>query len=169
MSRLFPDVYVDDRANYRRAVFSRYCTRGTCSGSTLSNTPSGLNRVFVVYVFRLTAIVRSAMSSFMNSLTASESSFSVVSVIVISGTAASVVYLGVRVGTFASGVSVNDITLIWRIGPWFLAAVAWINSMWVVVMDVGMLGLIYFGVGAITSIPGVSWRNILLVASIWRI
>ena len=105
----------------------------------------------------------------MNSLTASESSFSVVSVIVISGTAASVVYLGVRVGTFASGVSVNDITLIWRIGPWFLAAVAWINSMWVVVMDVGMLGLIYFGVGAITSIPGVSWRNILLVASIWRI
>ena len=94
------------------------------------------------------------MSSFMNSLTASESSFSVVSVIVISGTAASVVYLGIRVGTFASGVSVNDITLIWRIGPWFLAAVAWIDSMWVVVMDVGMLGLIYFGVGARTSNPG---------------
>ena len=88
MSRLFPDVYVDDRANYRRAVFSRYCTRGTCSGSTLSNTPSGLNRVFIVHVARLTTNVTLVVLTVATLVTSVEASFAVVSIVVTAGTVA---------------------------------------------------------------------------------
>ena len=35
-------------------------------------------------------------------------------------------------------------------------------------MDVGMLGLIYFGVGAGTFVPGVSGSDIVLVTSNWK-
>ena len=42
------------------------------------------------------------------------------------------------------GVSGRDIALpasIWRIETWFLVALAWSHSVWMKVMDVGMLGL----------------------------
>ena len=35
----------------------------------------------------------------------------------------------------------------WSNGPWFLVAVAWKHSVWVMVMGVGMLGLILVSVG----------------------
>ena len=47
-------------------------------------------------------------------------------------------------------------------------AVLWSHNVWVVVMDVVMLGLIYRGVGSRTVNPGVSGRDILLAKSIWR-
>ena len=40
--------------------------------------------------------------------------------------------------------------------------------MWLVVMDVGMLGLFYRGVGAGTVAPGVSGHDIALAESTWR-
>ena len=48
------------------------------------------------------------------------------------------------------GFSVRNIAVdasIWRTGPWFLVAVAWRHSVWVMVMDVGMLGLMLVSVG----------------------
>ena len=60
------------------------------------------------------------------------------------------IYRGVRAGTVAPGVLVYDIALVvpaWRTGPWFLMVAAWSHSVWVVVMDVGMLGLILVEVG----------------------
>ena len=100
-----------------------------------------------------------------------EASFAVVSVIVRYGTVASVLYLGFRSGTVAPGVLGCNIpldTLIWRIRPWCLVAVDWGHSVWMVLMDVGILGLIYRGVGSRTVNPGVSGRNILLTTLIWR-
>ena len=94
----------------------------------------------------------------------------VVSVIFRAGTVASVLYLGVEAGTIVPGVSRRNIALvasIWRIGPWFLVNVAWIHNVWVVVMDVGILGLIYCVVRAGTVMPGVLGRDILLAALIW--
>ena len=69
------------------------------------------------------------------------------------------------------GVLGRDITLaalIWRTGTWFLVVVDWSNILWVVVMDVGMLGLILCGVVAGTVAPGISGGDIALAASIWR-
>ena len=43
----------------------------------------------------------------------------------------------------------------------------WGHSVCVVVMDVGMLGLIYRDVKAGTVMPGVLGRDITLAASIW--
>ena len=95
----------------------------------------------------------------------------VVYIFVRAGTIASILYTGVGARTVAPGVSGRDIVLaasIWIIGPWFLVVVYWIHSVWVVVMDVGMLGLIYCGVGARTVETGVSGRDILLAALICR-
>ena len=52
--------------------------------------------------------------------------------------------------------------------PWFIVAVDWIRRMWVVMMDVGMLGLIYRGVLARTVAPGVLGQDIELAASTCR-
>ena len=52
--------------------------------------------------------------------------------------------------------------------PFFLVVVACSNSLWVVVMDVDILGLIYFDVGARTFKPGVSGCDILLATLIQR-
>ena len=93
------------------------------------------------------------------------------SVIFITGTVASILYFGSRAGNVACGISGRDIALsasIWRIGTWFLVAVVWSHSVWVVLMDVGMLGLIYRGYWAKKSKPGVSRRDISLAALIWR-
>ena len=54
------------------------------------------------------------------------------------------IYRGVGDGTIAPGVSCRNIMLATstsRNGPWFLVAVDWSHSLWVVFMDVGMLGL----------------------------
>ena len=104
-------------------------------------------------------------------MTSEEASFAVVYVIAGSITNAYILYLGVGAGTVAPGVSGCNIALaayIWIIGPWFLVVVACSNSVWVVVMDVDILGLIYFDVGAITFKPGVSGRDILLATVIRR-
>ena len=89
----------------------------------------------------------------------------VVSIISISETVTSILYLGVGAITVTPRVLVRNVALavlIWRIGPWFLVEVAWNNSVWVVVMDVGILGLFYCGVGAGTVVPWVLGRNIAL-------
>ena len=107
------------------------------------------------------------MLEFTNLVTAAEASFAVVSVTVRSGSVASVLYLGVRAGNVAPGILGQNIVLaalIWIILPWFLVAVAWSNIVWVVVINIGMLGLIYCGIIAITFKPGVSGHDILLVA-----
>ena len=60
------------------------------------------------------------------------------------------IYRGVGDRTVVSGFSGRDIALVvltWRTGPWFLVVVDWSHSVWVVVMDVGMLGLVLFRVG----------------------
>ena len=91
-------------------------------------------------------------------MTDEESSFAVVSIVA-------------GAGNVAPGVSGRDIALvasIWIIRTWFIVAMAWSHSVWVVVMDVGMLGLIYRVVGAKNFEPGVSRRNISLATSIWR-
>ena len=90
--------------------------------------------------------------------------FALVSVIIGSRNVASGLYLGVGARTVAPGVSGRDIALaalIWRTGPWFIVAVEWSHSVWVMVMDVGMLGLIYHGVGSGTVAPGVLGRDIV--------
>ena len=100
-----------------------------------------------------------------------EASFVVVSAIFRAITVAYVLYLGVGSGTVAPGVLVCNIaldTLIWRIGTWCLVAVAWSNIVWVVVMDVCILGLGYRGIRARNFEPRVLGRNILLATSIWR-
>ena len=94
-----------------------------------------------------------------------------VSIIVESVTVASVLYFGVGSGTVAPEVLWRDLALaalIWRTGAWIIVGVAWSHTVWVVVMDEGMLGLIYFGVRAGTVATGVLGRDIALVASIWR-
>ena len=104
-------------------------------------------------------------------MTAAESSFLVLSFIVVSRTVASILYLVFGVGTVVPGVLGRNIALadsIWTTILWFLGVLDWRHSVWVVVMDVGMLGLIYRGVGAITVKPGVLGRNISLTVSIWR-
>ena len=80
-------------------------------------------------------------------------------IIVGAGTVSYVLYLGAGSGTVAPGVLGHNIALaasIWIIVSWLLVAVAWINNLWVVVTDVGILGLICCGVGARTVEPGVS-------------
>ena len=60
------------------------------------------------------------------------------------------VYRGIGAGTVTHGVLGRDIAFavsIWRTGPWFILAVAWSHIVWVVVMDVGMLGLMLVWVG----------------------
>ena len=94
-----------------------------------------------------------------------ESSSTVVSIIIRAGNATSVLYIGVEAGTIAPGFSGHDImltVLIWIIGPWFLVALACSHSFWVVLMDVGIMGLIYSDVGARTFDPGVSGHDISL-------
>ena len=94
------------------------------------------------------------------------------SVIVGSGTAAPVLYLGFRAGTVAPGVLERNIALaalIWITRPWFIVAADWSHSVWMMVMDVYMLGLSYFGVRDGTVTPGVSGCNIALDVLIWII
>ena len=60
------------------------------------------------------------------------------------------IYNGVGSRTVESGVFGRNILLvasICRTGPWFLVVVAWMHSVWVVMMDVYMLGLILVRVG----------------------
>ena len=74
----------------------------------------------------------------------SEASFAVVPVIVGARTVLFVLYLSVGAGIFTTGVSGRDLALaasIWRTVPLFIVVVAWINSLCVVVMYIGMLGL----------------------------
>ena len=94
---------------------------------------------------------------------AAEAPFAVASIVVGSGTVASVLYLGVGSGTVVHGVLGCDIALvasIFRTRPLFLVAMAWIHSVWVVIMDMGMLAFIYCNVGAGTVAPGVLGRDI---------
>ena len=112
-----------------------------------------------------------AVLAFTNLVTAAEVSFAVVSIIVRSGTVASILYLGVRAENFTPGVSGHDLTLavlIFITGTWFIVSVVWSRSVWVVVKDVGMLGLIYRGTKAGTVAPGVLGCNVALAASTWR-
>ena len=79
-----------------------------------------------------------------------ESSFAVVSIIVGSGTVASVLYLGIGAVTVLHGVSERNIALaasIFRTVLWFLVDVDWSHSVWMVVMDVYMLVLMLIWVG----------------------
>ena len=104
-------------------------------------------------------------------MTLEEASFAVVYFIFGDRTVVSVLYLGVGAGTITPGLSGHGIVLassMWIIRPWFIVEVDWSHSMWVVVMGVGLLGLIYCGVGARTAKPRVLGRNILLAASVWR-
>ena len=60
------------------------------------------------------------------------------------------VYCGSGSWTVAHGVSARNILFsasTWRTRPWFIVALDWSHSMWVVEMDVGMLGLmlVWFG------------------------
>ena len=117
----------------------------------------------------LKTIVRSTMSTFTTWVTAAEASFAIVYIIAISVTFAYVLYLGVGTGTVEHGFSGCDIALaasIWIIGTWFLVAVDWSHSVWVVVIYVVMLGLIYCGFRSITFDPGVSGCDISLAALI---
>ena len=98
-------------------------------------------------------------------------SFKVVSVITGDGTAASVIYLGIGAGIVTHGVSGRDLALdvsMWITGPWFIFVVDWSHSVWVVVIDVGMLGLVYRGIGSGTVAPGVSCHDIAFTTSTWR-
>ena len=76
-------------------------------------------------------------------VTAAGASFVVVSIIVVAITVAFALYLGVGAGTVAPGYTQTSPALavsIWKIGPWFVVAVSWSHTMWVVVMDVGIWG-----------------------------
>ena len=60
------------------------------------------------------------------------------------------IYCGIRAVTVTPEVLGRDIALaasIWITGHWFLVAAAWIHSVWVVVVDVGVLGLMLVWVG----------------------
>ena len=60
------------------------------------------------------------------------------------------IYCGVGARTVKPRVLGRTILLavsIWINGPWFIVAVAWSHSVWVVVMDVGILGLMLFSFG----------------------
>ena len=74
----------------------------------------------------------------------------IVGVVVIDVGISGLIYRGARSGIVAPGFSGSEITLatlIWRTGPWFLVAVAWIHSVFLVVTDLGMLGLMLVWVG----------------------
>ena len=104
-------------------------------------------------------------------MAAEESSIVLVYVIVGSGTVVYFLCLGVGSRTVAPGSLGRDIVLatsIWRTGLWFLVVVDWIHILWVVVMNLGILGLVYHGVGARNVAHGVLGRNILLAMLIWR-
>ena len=82
-----------------------------------------------------------------------------------------VLYLGIRAGTVKPGVSGRNITLaeyIWKIRRWFIVEMAWCHIVWEVVTDVGLLGLIYLGVGSRTVKYGVFVREIFLATLISR-
>ena len=60
------------------------------------------------------------------------------------------IYCGVGSRTVDTGVSGHDILFaasIWRTEPWFLVVVCWSHSVWVVVIDVCMLGLMLVIIG----------------------
>ena len=60
------------------------------------------------------------------------------------------IYCGVGYGIVAPGVLGRNMALsasTWRTGPWFLVAVAWSHRVWVVVTNLGMLGLLLVWVG----------------------
>ena len=61
-------------------------------------------------------------------------------------------------------------SLTWITLIWFIVAVACTCSLsvWVVVMDLGMLGLFYHGIISRTVTPGVLGHNIKLDALNWR-
>ena len=104
-------------------------------------------------------------------MTAAEASFAAVYVIVRSGTVAYVLYLGIGAGTVKPEISGRNITLaayIWKIRPWFIVAMDWCQIVWEEVTDVGLLGLIYPGVGSRTVKYGVFVRKIFLDTLISR-
>ena len=104
-------------------------------------------------------------------MTAEELYLSVVFVITRARNVVSILYLCIRSGTVDPGVFGHDIVLdasILITVPWFLVVVYWGYIVRAMVMDVGILGLIYCGIRAGTVAPGVSGRNITLAASIWR-
>ena len=104
-------------------------------------------------------------------MTVTESSFALVFVISGARTIVSILYLGVVSKIVMPGVLGSDFTLvasIWRTGAWFIVAVACSHSVWLVVMDADMSGLIYCGVRSETVAPGVSCCNIALAVSTWR-
>ena len=111
------------------------------------------------------------MLAFTTRVTAAEASFVVVSVIVGVGTVASVLHFGAGARIVTPGVLGCDLALassIWRTGIWFIVAVAWSCSVWVVVTNVGILGLVYRDVGDGTVMPGVLGCDIVLSVSTWR-
>ena len=58
-------------------------------------------------------------------------------------------YCGVGARTVGPGVlgcSIALDALVWSTRPWFLVALTWRHSVWVMVMGVGMLGLMLIGV-----------------------
>ena len=60
------------------------------------------------------------------------------------GTVAYFLYRKFGAGTVEPGVLVHDIALtalVWITGPWFIVAVACRHIVWVMVTDIGMLGL----------------------------
>ena len=60
-------------------------------------------------------------------------------------TVASVLYLDAKNVIVTPGVLGQNLALaasIWRNKPWFIFVVAWIHSVWLLLMDVGMLGFI---------------------------
>ena len=79
-------------------------------------------------------------------MNAEKSSIVVLSIIIRYGTIAYVLYICVGFRLVMPGVSGHNIALsmlIWRTGLWFIVLVAWSRSVWVMVMDLGMSGLIY--------------------------
>ena len=82
-----------------------------------------------------------------------------------------ILYLCVGSVIFTPGLLGRDLVLvfsIWRTGLWFIDVLGYSCSVWLVVMDVGILGLVYCGVRAGTVAPGVLGHNIALAASTWR-
>ena len=104
-------------------------------------------------------------------MTAAEASFAVVFIIVGDGTVASIIYIGVGDRIVMPRVLGRDLalaSLIWRNGIWFIVVVDCSPSVWVVLLDVGMLGLVYCGFGSGTVMTGVLGRDIALTTSTWR-
>ena len=91
-------------------------------------------------------------------MTAAEASFVGLYIIFGDGNVAYVLYLGVGAGIVTPKVLGRNLmldSLICRTRLWFIVALACISIVWVFKIDVGMLGLVYLGVGAGTVVPGV--------------